>query len=1070
MNRTSETSEILKELTPEYEEAVYNLLRKGYTFGDLVYLFDLDRYTLRNVFESLSLNIIVQKSSKSTSDEECRTERTTLENTNSFDPILRSKPPLGQSQNDYNISRRSISDSTLDTETADSNFTPSNLSSAKNTWPLPSGPANEKLLKHTNRSPLQDTSMNQITVSPVAVAARDGLLSNEMTTTQGSETNTIELTTKESSPQISNISQLSCVAPEIVTFPQPKGLASEETESAIRGENPQSSSLHTQPLPSEMTVLSSTKTSEARTKELSHETLSTSIENIKRSDNGTVTTSTLPSIQADRTTNGGTSTDVDNISKKVTLHDASANPATDNPAATPTEYPGESGIIEEAHIPSTTLAVLEGISTSSTENSTADKIPVAFAINNTVEGIAISPTVNTTKVIEPVLATEHTTIEGASALPTEDIEHEVVDDINYTSSLEKYDDYNMHIENSAMETKPTTSSDILPDKSQSISQLNVKHAETETEKFGVFNSPDQMDSEFETSPSEDSRTFLIPVNPLSQPLQAPSYPSTAVEMDNNTIEPKRGTEDTDLGQKQLESLEPYQPSDNIEEVPFSTNENIMMTKPDMGAAEILGANVTAVTTLENMHNDIREEPPFKFIKAEQPSNPDTTQAYDKTSACITTNEEEQKEIRDKQELQKGIKHVIDTNHPDRIRFFNTTNNVQQQMHRALTQLKPIWAQNKKNVNFFSSKDDFRQFINRFRKSARDIQAFCNQLDFDYAHLHRETYQNLSVVTGSVQKLSTNVVPQRVQAIKVESINSVKHKAEPAKRQLVKAKLAKNANTYPSDTNRGSRFETSSVINDPIAKPVTSNIGIENQAGKINLNKIPNKIKDNVHEPSKSNINSNIKSDVNDNIAYVHNPLPGIKPKINNGMIPVQPPIRPHDLPGVAPRAVVRFPPNDGISNVPNNNKRRTNSTLVPNSSLPQQTAKHLSTSTHDTNRPVMLPMPVPVPAQRNKPYSGLKLPSGPSSKAIKSQVPYRRSLQVDSPVQLPRKRSFIDSQNSITEHGISRLPKRPHRGNTQQPGREWDNKDESKIVDNSFIQLSKSKPSSFKPYHSMLPR
>jgi len=151
MNRTSETSEILKELTPEYEEAVYNLLRKGYTFGDLVYLFDLDRYTLRNVFESLSLNIIVQKSSKSTSDEECRTERTTLENTNSFDPILRSKPPLGQSQNDYNISRRSISDSTLDTETADSNFTPSNLSSAKNTWPLPSGPANEKLLKHTNR-------------------------------------------------------------------------------------------------------------------------------------------------------------------------------------------------------------------------------------------------------------------------------------------------------------------------------------------------------------------------------------------------------------------------------------------------------------------------------------------------------------------------------------------------------------------------------------------------------------------------------------------------------------------------------------------------------------------------------------------------------------------------------------------------------------------------------------------------------------------------------------------------------------------------------------------------------
>lgn len=58
------TQETIRKLLPEYEDALYSLLRKGYTFGDLVELFNLDKYILRDAFEKRELNIIVQRSNR----------------------------------------------------------------------------------------------------------------------------------------------------------------------------------------------------------------------------------------------------------------------------------------------------------------------------------------------------------------------------------------------------------------------------------------------------------------------------------------------------------------------------------------------------------------------------------------------------------------------------------------------------------------------------------------------------------------------------------------------------------------------------------------------------------------------------------------------------------------------------------------------------------------------------------------------------------------------------------------------------------------------------------------------
>ena len=58
------TAATIAKLLPEYDDAIYNLLRKGYTFGDLVELFHLDKYILRDSFEKRGLNIIVQRSNR----------------------------------------------------------------------------------------------------------------------------------------------------------------------------------------------------------------------------------------------------------------------------------------------------------------------------------------------------------------------------------------------------------------------------------------------------------------------------------------------------------------------------------------------------------------------------------------------------------------------------------------------------------------------------------------------------------------------------------------------------------------------------------------------------------------------------------------------------------------------------------------------------------------------------------------------------------------------------------------------------------------------------------------------
>ncbi|KAG0672078.1 hypothetical protein C6P45_004093 [Maudiozyma exigua] len=86
-NTRDSTAEKIRDLLPEYDDAIYNLLRKGYTFGDLVELFDLDKYILRDTFEKRELNIVVQRSNRTLNKPDSKDHTYNLRNTGALGEI-----------------------------------------------------------------------------------------------------------------------------------------------------------------------------------------------------------------------------------------------------------------------------------------------------------------------------------------------------------------------------------------------------------------------------------------------------------------------------------------------------------------------------------------------------------------------------------------------------------------------------------------------------------------------------------------------------------------------------------------------------------------------------------------------------------------------------------------------------------------------------------------------------------------------------------------------------------------------------------------------------------------------
>lgn len=95
-NTRDPTPEKIRDLLPEYDDAIYNLLRKGYTFGDLVELFNLDKYVLRDTFEKMNLNIVVQRSNRTLNKPDSKDHTYNLRNTGALGDI----PGFGRNESD----------------------------------------------------------------------------------------------------------------------------------------------------------------------------------------------------------------------------------------------------------------------------------------------------------------------------------------------------------------------------------------------------------------------------------------------------------------------------------------------------------------------------------------------------------------------------------------------------------------------------------------------------------------------------------------------------------------------------------------------------------------------------------------------------------------------------------------------------------------------------------------------------------------------------------------------------------------------------------------------------------
>ncbi|SMN20753.1 hypothetical protein, no similarity [Maudiozyma saulgeensis] len=1294
--RSFGTPEILKQLTPAFEDAIYNLLRKGFTFGDLVHLFKVDRYTLRNVFERLNLNIIIQRSNRSFEHQQYLAERATLENTTLHDSTTRLRATAAQFQTDYNANGRDTTNTVRAIPIqVDSDRSRSNPSIASDALQLPSGPSKEKLYRNINDLRIPPANMNRTTVNATTKSDKNENPSNGAAIICESETNnTLDTTTQKGTLQISEVVNSSKAIPEEANILQQKSSSEEATDlsvsdpslkqsievtkptvsetidstipkvtgstipevteptligsiapleiaepiildqagSVIPEQTPQLSTLQQLPRQYKVAKQFTANVSEMGQQELTQGTLNISLGKAEKADNKNATNTIMSITDADKITNEGTLITTDSAPVTTGVNTSFQRPTEHTPIQEIFAPSIEDSTRKEVPEVPTIHARAEGTSVSPIEKTSIEQRPSIHTASIFIEEAPVHPTVNTSVEETSIPLASSSAEEAKLALPSENVKvealysfsaehstpeevytppvlnnteeevprtptgalHQNIDDHTSTSVVEDNDeDINIYPDLSPKEVKSNRFVDVLLEKSEDVPQLKAKNMKIETENLIANSSSELMNA-------THSATFLAPDDPHNQLLKAPTYPATTVESEDTEVQLEGEPEDTHMGQElvglmtvqepknlklsnnprdimleqdqeisepyqssddiepvqNIERLEPYQSSDNTEEVAFLSDNNNLIESPSMKSLDTSGIDTPPGNNVDSVHGAIPKGSHFRFLKTEEPSNLNAIQ-LDNNSPTTVFTEDKDEGTGKNQDLQTEIKSVIDANDPDRIKFFNTANAVQQNMQNAIKQLSPLWAQNKQHVNFFSTRSDFKQFINRFRKSARDIQAFCNILDYDYAHLHKETNPKPTVLTGVSPKPSNHIVPQNSQIVKVGSTNDAKHKTERIKKSTVKDIPVKNIKSNPAKSGRCSVFDISGIFNEPSAKKRVSHTEIDRQSGTSNTkptshkpdssNKkgkegvrgdtttknIPNTIHGDINEPKKSKVNNNANNgrkpsltketkgtenlknskDVptntpsvqknpnnipidknsklpgfsqgsdgnmrtnsqnfpeaifekntskatgshsngsigNESTMYHNNPLLRNKHNPSNVSNSVPLPIGPGRLPGLTPRPTGRYSPNRRTANSIRDNKRRTQPLTFPSSYPPQQNATNLGTRSPEKNNLKTLPGS----AQHNDYYNNLNLPSGPSRKVPEPQIHSRRSLPINSMTQSPLKRTFNGPQGTVEENDTSTLSKRPHLDHAPVPQHEWDNKDESKIVDNSFIQLSK---------------